>query len=311
MAASATFVFFFTRLLLLACGHQLRGPTDVEIPDPPMIPAAKHDTQMNTGEKKISALKVKTALAGNTAKAAAAQAASEKLKVEEVYVKTMAVMPELDAVKKSTKKEAARATEASKESQALVKEIEKEKKNIVEKSKLLAVQTVRGMLKQSYSALSKWRKNVLANPWEKGQVAAAKAAAPYFKTMGHFGSTIAAYGLEASMMRSQAAQTGANAKSVAATGKAKRDAGDNIGASQDESMASALAIQSQQLAARAATLEGQATEMRGQMPAFGVQAQTAAWSAEYAANPDGVPPPPVDPNTAFTPPPAKKAAAPL
>jgi len=285
------------RVVLPACAHQLRGPSD--IPDPPAEDPVKHKMQMNTASAKISALKVKSVYAANTAQGAAAQAATQKLKVEEIYIKAIDILPELKAIKKNAQYQAAKATEASKEGGAAVKKMQNAKKSILEKSKLAAVQRVRALLKNSYNDLSGWRHNVLSNPWQKGQVAAAKAAGPYFAMMGKFGANIAAYGLEASNMRSQSASDGANAKAMAAGAQAKRDAGEVIAAAQDDQMATALSTQSQQLAARADILDGQASDMRNVMPQYGGAAHMAAWNAEYAANPDSIPPPPVDPNFAY------------
>jgi len=283
---------------LLACGYTLRG---VDVPDPPAVDPVKNNLQINTAAAKISALKVKSVFAANSAQAAAAQAATAKLNVEELYVKTKEVMPQLNAIKKVAKKQAESATAASKDTTIMAKDMQKQVKKVTEESKLLAVQEVKSLLKEKYAQLSDWRHNVLSNPWAKGQVSAAKAAAPYFKTMGTFAGTMAVYGLEASTMKGQAASDAANAKSLAGGVEAKLEAGDKIGAMQDQEMSTALGMQSQQLAARAATLSSQIEGMKAPMASYAGAAHIAAWNAEYATNPDGVPPPPVDPNFAFTP----------
>merc|ERR1719502_1754784 len=100
-------------------------------------------------------------------------------------------------------------------------------------------------------------------------------------------------------MRSQSAADAASAKSLAAGVAAKQEAGDVVAAAQDLQMAKALEAQSHQLAARASTLDGQASEMRNVIPEYAKGAQVASWNAMYAANPDSVPPPPVNPNFAF------------
>merc|ERR1719355_229567 len=106
-------------------------------------------------------------------------------------------------------------------------------KPVVEDSKRLAVAEVKKLLKQKYNDLSAWRHQVLRNPWEQGQVAATKAAQPYFKMMGNFAGTMATYGLEAGAMKSAAASDAANSKSLAGGVEAKKAAGDDIGAAQD------------------------------------------------------------------------------
>lgn len=291
----------FGRAVQLACGHTLRGLDAPEIPGPPLVDATKNNLQINTAAAKISALKVKSVFASNSAQAAAAQASTAQLNVEELYVKTKAVLPELNAIKKIARVQSKKANDASKDTIKSYKAMEKQMNKVTEDSKFLAVTEVKKLLKQKYHELSDWRHKVLTNPWEKGQVAAAKAAAPYFKTMGTFAGSMAAFGLEAGAMRSQAAADAANAKSLAGGVEAKKAAGDVINAAQDQQMAQALETQSGQLAARAATLDGQIASMKNVVPQYAGAAHMAAWNAEYGENPDGVPPPPVDPNFAFTP----------
>lgn len=288
----------FARSALLACGLTIRGD---DIPGPPEVDSVKNDLQINTAAAKISALRVKTVFASNSAQAAAAQASSARIQVEELYVKTKNIMPELKAIKKVAKSKAAEANAASKDTLASVKGMETQMKPVIENSKLLAVQMVKSLLKEKYAELSDWRHKVLRNPWAQGQVDATKAAAPYFKTMGTFAGSMAVYGLESGAMKSQSAADAANAKSLAGGVEAKREAGDLIGAAQDEEMATALSTQSQQLAARGATLDSQIASMKNVVPQYAAAARSAAWNAEYAANPDSVPPPPLDPNFAFTP----------
>lgn len=292
------FGLLVVRAVLLTSGYTLRGG---EIPGPPQVDAKKNDLQINTAAAKISALNVKSVFATNSAQAAAAQANTARITVEEIYMKTKNVMPELNAIKKVAKTQAGEANFASKDTIASYKAMEKQMSKVVEDSKLLAVQDVKKLLKGKYHELNDWRNKVLANPWEKGQVAAAKAAKPYFGAMGQFAGSMAIFGLESGGMKSQAAADMANSKSLAAGVEAKRAAGDPIGAAQDAEMAAALKTQSEQLSARAATLDSQSAGMANVVPQYAAAAHGASWNAEFNENPDGVPPPPVDPNFAFTP----------
>jgi hypothetical protein len=289
------------QIALLAFGHSLRGLEEPEPTARKVVDVGKNGIQSNTVAAKISTLKIKSQFAGNTAQAAAAQAATAKAHVEEVYVKTKSVMPELSAIKKVAKSQAAKANGASKDSQELLKAMQRQVNPVIEHSKDLAVQEVKTMLRERYSELADWRHKVLKDPSATGQVAAAKAAAPYFKTMGSFAGSMATYGLEASGMESQAAADAANAKSLASGAEAKREAGDEIGAAQDEEMSKALDTQSQQLAARGAALTRQIASMKIVLPQYANAAHMAAWNAEYAANPDSVPTAPLDSNFAFAP----------
>lgn len=304
-------VWLFAQIALLTCGHQLREPEkEGEVPEaaapappsnllPPSVDSVTYGLQRDTAKGKISALKTKTVFAANTAQASAAEASVQKMKAEEVYMHTMEVGPELSAIQKYATSQADLASEASKESEGALKNIEKASKSLEEESKQYAVQEVKTMLRGKYDELSDWRNKVLTVPYEDGRVAATKAAAPYFDYAGKFAASIGAYDLEAGSMRSQAATDAANSKDLAAGVDAKMESGDVVAAWQDREMAAALATQSKQLADRAATLNGQAAEMRNAAPQYGAAAHSAAISAEYAANPDGVPPPPVDPNFAF------------
>jgi hypothetical protein len=288
----------------LACGTKLRGVNY----DPPPIDPVKYVLQVNTGVERVAALRVKSVLAANNAQAAAAQARAEKLHLEQLYVQTYQVLPELDAIQKAAQLQAADANEASKSTIAVMKQLQKDVKPIPELAKQLAVEQVKQLFKEKYTQLDDWRNKVLSTPWEKGQVAATKAAQPYFKMMGNFAASMGAYNLEAGAMRSQAAGDAANAKALADGVEDKKNAGDVIGAAQDQEMATALKTQSQQLAARAGALEADASQMHGVLPEYGNAARLAAWNAEYSANPDGLPPPPANPNFAYTPPPPPPAA---
>lgn len=292
------------RFVLLASGHQLRGREEGDglvIPEPPLVDPVKNELQIGTASAKISTLKVKSVFAANSAQAAAAQANTARLNVEEIYVKTKAVMPELNAIKKVATKQAASANAASKDSVTAFKGMEKAAKPIIDKSKQLAVVEVKKLLKEKYHELSDWRNKVLTNPWEKGQVAGAKAAIPYFKMQGNYAASMNAYTLEAGSLRSQSNADKENAEKLAAGVEARKEGGDPIGAAQDQEMANALEVQSQQLAAKAGEMEGTVSTMRDVVPLYGSAANIASWNANYAANPDGLPPPPVDPNFAFTP----------
>lgn len=298
-------------LAQLVCGTKLRGPTTTYNYDPPPANLAKYQWQMNTAAVKISALKIKSVSAANSAQAAAAQARAEKLHIEQMYVQTYQVGPELQAIQKAATSQADSANAASKNTIAVAKQLTKEAKTIPNLAKQLAVEEVKSLLKEKYQQLDDWRNKVLTNPWEKGQVEATKAAQPYFKMMGNFGASIAETNFQAGLMRSAARGDESNSKALSAGIEAKREGGDVIGAAQDQEMAAALETQSNQLMARATALEGNAAQMRTALPGYANAARLAAWNAEYASNPDGIPPPPVDPNFAFVaPPPGAEGPAP-
>jgi hypothetical protein len=287
-------------VLPLAIGLHLRDPLDFTTP--PRVDTEKLEIQTSTVATKLSALRVRSSNAANTAQAAAAQAVADKLKAEEIWMNIAYVKPELDAIQNRTQLHATQAAESAVTSQEAVANMTEQLKNVTEGSKLLAVQEVKVMLKEKSKALSEWRHSVLSNPWQRGQEAAAKAALPYSKMMGQFGQAMGAFGMEAQSMRSQATADAANAAELRSGVDAKNKVGDVIEAAQDYTMADALSTQSRQLSERASTLDAQISTMQGQLPAYSSAAHMASWNAVYAANPDGIPPPPVDPNFAFSPP---------
>lgn len=283
------------RRLLSRYGQQPTLSTDPDKND-------LNQMQKMAADAKIAASKIKVVYAANTAMAAAAQARTAEYQIANTYVHTMAIPPELAAIKKVAEAHAAKAEEAVKTASGAYKDLEAIVKTSVVDSQKLAVAGVQQLFRDKYHELASWREHVLTNPWERAQVAATKAAVPYFKMMGSFGASMAGYGLEASTMRSQAASDAANAKALA-DGVEEKKKTDPIGAAQDDEMAKALKLQSEQLNGRAATLEGQVASMQNAVPEYASAAHMAAWNAEYATNPDGLPPPPLNPNFAYTPPP--------
>merc|ERR1719387_1727463 len=94
-----------------------------------------------------------------------------------------------------------------------------------------------------------------------------------------------------------------DAAGLAGGAQGRQDGGDVIGANQDLNTAVGLKKSSQKYAAGAAALHSEANNMNKMIAEYVAAGHLAAWHAAYKADPDVLPPPPVDPNIAFTPPP--------
>merc|ERR550514_1628642 len=93
------------------------------------------------------------------------------------------------------------------------------------------------------------------------------------------------------------------AQGLAGGAQGKFDGGDPVGANQDVMTANAMRTSSGSYASAAQALEGEAQNMNKWIAEYISAGHMAAWRAEYEADPDALPPPPVNPNYAFTPPP--------
>merc|ERR1719159_374148 len=93
------------------------------------------------------------------------------------------------------------------------------------------------------------------------------------------------------------------ANSMAAAAQGTLNGGDAITANQNMMTANAMRKTANGLAGSAQALQGEATAMNNWIGQYIADAHMAAWTAEYNSDPDDIPPPPVNPNYAFTPPP--------
>merc|ERR1719217_867610 len=167
----------------------------------------------------------------------------------------------------------------------------------------MAVEEVKAGLTAKYKALEEWRSKVLDNPYERAQQAGIKAAKPYNDMIKKFYARIGQYQFEAANMMKKANALSSDAAGLSGGAQGRMDGGDVIGANQDINTAVGLKKSSQKYAAAASALHSQANQMNDMIATYVAAGHLAAWNAAYKADPDVLPPPPLDPNVAFTPPP--------
>merc|ERR1719375_2118373 len=118
-----------------------------------------------------------------------------------------------------------------------------------------------------------------------------------------FYKRIGQYQKAARGMMGKANGMASSAQGIASGAQGRLNGGDSIGANQDIMTANAMRKTAGQLAGSSQALQAEADNMMKWIGEYTVAGHMAAWHAEYEADPDVIPPPPVNPNYAFTPPP--------
>lgn len=254
-------------------------------------------------DAKIAALKTKAVAAAARARSAAAQAATAQLQTQQIEMENEMKKPELDDALQEAGKAAKRAVEASKEAIAALEEVKTIAKTAIADAKKQAVIEVKKELTASYHKLDEWRNTVLTSPWDRAQKAAIMANKPYNDMIRTFYNRIGQYQTVASDMMAKANGLAADAQGLASGAQGRMEGGDTIGANQDMSTAAAMRKSSAKFAGAANALHGEANNMQKMIAEYVAAGHLAAWNAAYQTDPDALPPPPVNPDLAFTPPP--------
>lgn len=270
---------------------------------PPLVNGAIDSLQSGTSAAKIAALKAKAAAAVSRAQAAAALASTSEVHVEQLKMQNEKKKPQLADSLAVAKEATVEAVAAAKEAVAALAEVKAVAKTAVADARRLAVEEVKQELTNKYHQLEQWRSKVLDDPYTRAKKAGAKAAAPFNKMIKAYYGRIGQYQLVAGGMMSKANKLAAGAQSVAGGAQGRYNGGDTIGANQDIMTANAMRKQSAGLAGAANALQGEAKNMNQWIGQYIAAGHMAAWRAEYDADPDVIPPPPLNPDYAFTPPP--------
>jgi len=288
-------VFVLAWPLCCARLRDLRGP--------PEVSGVLDTVAKNTKDVKVAALKTKAAAAASRAQSAAAQASTEKIQTQQLEVQNKMKKPELDDALKMATQASKEAVADAKKAVAALEEVRRLSKVAIADAKVMAVAEVKSELTNKYHSLEEWRSKVLDNPFERAQKAGLAAAKPYNDMIKKFYARIGAYQDVAAGMMKKANALAGDAASLSGGAQGRMDGGDTIGANQDLNTAVGLKKSSQKYAASAAALHAEANNMNKMIAEYVAAGHLAAWHAAYNADPDVLPPPPVDPNTAFTPPP--------
>lgn len=287
---------------LVVCGSVAEATRDANAP---MVDAAIDTLNVGTADAKIAALRAKAAAAVSRSKAQAAQAKTASIHVEQLLMENKLKRPQLAEALLLARKSAAKAEEAAKEAAAALKQVKQIAKTAPGDAARMAVDEVRKSLVEKYHNLDRWRTRVLDNPYERARKAGLKAASPYNAMIRAYYARIGQYQAEASKMMGKANQLAAGAQGLAGGAQGRLDGGDPVGANQDIMTANAMRKQSASLAGAADSLHAEANKMNSWIPEYIAAGHMAAWIAEFKADPDALPPPPVNVNYAFTPPPPR------
>lgn len=269
----------------------------------PVVNPLLDDLDKGNTENKVAALKAKAAAAASRARSAAAQAATSEIHVEQLEMQNKMKKPDLEDSLQIATEATKSAVASSKEAVAALKETKALAKVAVADAERLAVEEVKKMLTQKYHQLETWRDKVLTNPYDRARKAGAKAAEPYYKAIQGFYKRIQEYQMEARGLMGKANAMSASANGLSGGAQGRMDGGNPIGAKQDIETAKAMSAQSGALASEAQGLQAQADNMNKMIGEYLAAGHMAAWRAEYDTDPDAIPPPPLDPDRAFTPPP--------
>lgn len=237
------------------------------------------------------------------ARSASSQAYSAVMHVQLLDTKNALKKTTLQQALTQATNSAQMSAEHNTASQASLTAVKELSKGAVGEAKVLAVTEVQKALVNSYRNLESWRSKVLVNPVDKAKRAGAAAAEPYLRTIGQFQARIGQYQAESGNLMGQAHSAISQSDAIAGGAQGKMDSGDVMEARSDMQAAKALQLQGAQMGGAAQSLDAQVRDMNKIIPMYIVQAHQAAWMSEYKMNPDGLPPPQVDANVAFAPPP--------
>jgi len=276
---------------------------DSGVGTPPPVDKYLLDVQGVEVAETEQSYQIKAVSAALHARSSSSAASSALMHVQLLKARNALKKSNLDQALSQATNSAQMAAEYNTAAQASLTAVKEIAKAAVDEAKVLAVTEVQKALIGSYHNLESWRSKVLVNPVDKAKRAGAAAAEPYFKMIGQFQARMGQYGAESGMLMGQAHNAVSQADAIAGGAQGKMDAGDVMGARSDLQAAKALQVQGTQMGSAAQALDAQVRDMNKIIPMYIAQAHQAAWIAEYKMNPDGLPPPPVDANFAFTPPP--------
>lgn len=270
---------------------------------PPLVSGIIDSLDAGQTQARIASLRAKSTAAVSRAQAAAAQASISETHVEQLKVQNEMKKPELDRALETATEAATGAVEAAKEAVAALAAVRATAKTAVADAQRLAVEGVKKRMAEKYNQLEEWRTKVLDDPYTRAQAAGKKAAEPYNKMIKAYYKRIGQYRKAAGGLMGKANSLAGGAQGLAGGAQGKLNGGDPVGANQDVMTANAMRSSSASYASAAQALEGEAQNMNHWIADYIAAGHMAAWQAEYEADPDALPPPPVNPNYAFTPPP--------
>jgi len=268
---------------------------------PPAVNPLVDELSKRSADAKIAAMKAKAVAAAARTQSSAAQASTSEMQAEKVLMQNTMKYGVLTDHLKMAEEAAKKAVEASKVAVGALKATQEIAKTAEEEAKKMAIAEVQAELTRKYKELDEWRSKVLDSPYDRAQKAGIEAAQPYNNMIRNFYARQAQYQDVASKMMAKANSIAAGAAGLAGGAQGRLNGGDAIGANQDLFTATAMKATSEKYASAANALQGQASTMEKYIAEYTAAGHLAAWNAMYKTDPDALPPPPRDPNYAFTP----------
>jgi len=268
---------------------------------PPRVEELTHTVLQDQIKAKIASLNARTDAALARQKEEVAEGNALRYKAEKMKYVTEAQTEGIEYSLENAKENANVAITNAKKASTILENTKKDVATQLEATKGLAHDAVLANLRKMYSELNEWKKKVLRDPYKEAQKAGAKAAEPYHKMISTLNSRITEYQVTARAMSDKANALANGAQDLAAQAGGKQSNGDAIGANQDLMTAQAMAAESQQLSGNAAALQGQASAMNKTIGDYLAHGHMAAWAAMYKVDPDGLPPPPRNPDASIPP----------
>lgn len=255
-------------------------------------------------QSKVAELKSQTLAAAAEAGAAAADARAAALRAQRVGLRNEVEVARVKRTIPAATEQVAKAVKHAKGAASVLEEAKAyASKEATEKAQTLAVQTVQDFFTGKYQDLEDWRKTVLQDPWEAGRQAAFAAAEPLHKAQADALAKGKVYQEQSRVLATAAQKELTAAEQLSKAAALKQASGDSSGSRRDGDLSTALRKHGDELAVYAKKLKVEAGKLAAEAPQLAEKAYASAWAAEQKENPQALPPLPLNPNLAYTPPP--------
>lgn len=253
-------------------------------------------------EANIAELGSYTGAATATAAAAAEEATAAEERVEQLDLTNQVQEARAQGALNRIQSEAQDAVGFTSEVAKTITEAKKISKEAVSKAEVLGQKAVEKMFESKYKSLDGWRKEVLTNNWENARQAGRKAFEPYVRVMDVANERSNKYKAASVSLSNVASSLADQASKASLTAGMKRMNGDTEGAAVLSGVAKGLRSHSQELKTYAENLGAESETLSKNAPTYMERGVMAAKRARYDANPEYLPPLPINPDFAYVPP---------
>lgn len=237
------------------------------------------------------------------ANAAAEEAQAAEARVEAMDVKTQILKADAKNAEGEAEVTVAEAEADLKRAEGTIKAAQEwGAKDAIDKTKAAAQAGAQALFTNKYAMLDTWRKQVLGNHWEDARYASVKAMEPYQHAMETETAKATDYEASAKALQDASAVLKDEAGAVSAAAGEMRMGGDLHGARETGEVAKSIRAHSQALKSYAESVSSEAKKLSAQAPIYLTDGMMAATRARYDANPEALPPLPMDPGFSYIPP---------